>query len=297
MYVAASRSANAGSGLRPSVLALLTSRSAPPSSSAALASAGAVRRVGHVPGHDAVRSARQALGRGASRSVRRASSTSDQPRSASAVARASPSPCEAPVITATGTSGVSLGRCRRTSTKVQREVNLKSSAEDRQGRAMSSPAARPADRRPTRSRPRRWSRRRSPTRRRSATSGTRWCAAGTPAASIVAVDEASGEVVGHVGLSHAWLDARRELVDVWVLSPLSTRPDRERHGIGSALVAAAIEAARRRGVPALFLEGEPAVLRPARLRVGERPRLRARVGAHARPRVPGGRPSTRGRTG
>jgi putative acetyltransferase len=78
-------------------------------------------------------------------------------------------------------------------------------------------------------------------------------------ASYVAIDGGDPrEVVGHVGLSHAWLDARRRLVDVWVLSPLSTRPDRERRGIGTALVAAAVEAARQAGVPALFLEGSPA---------------------------------------
>ena len=75
--------------------------------------------------------------------------------------------------------------------------------------------------------------------------------------SIVAVDEASGEVVGHVGLSEAWVDARRALVGVWILSPLSTHPDRERQGIGTALVEAAIGAAQRAGAPALFLEGSP----------------------------------------
>lgn len=67
-----------------------------------------------------------------------------------------------------------------------------------------------------------------------------------------------GEVVGHVGVSHCWLDARRELVDVAVLSPLSTQPARQRSGIGTALVAAAIESARGLGRPALFLEGSPA---------------------------------------
>ena len=72
--------------------------------------------------------------------------------------------------------------------------------------------------------------------------------------SLVAVD--GDEVVGHVGVSHAWLDARRALVDVWMLSPLSTRPDRQRKGIGTALVAA-IAASRDAGVPALFLEGDP----------------------------------------
>ena len=74
-------------------------------------------------------------------------------------------------------------------------------------------------------------------------------------ASIVAVE--GDEIVGHVGVSHAWLDARRALVEVWMLSPLSTRPDRQRRGIGTALVVAAIEAGRASGVPALFLEGSP----------------------------------------
>lgn len=83
---------------------------------------------------------------------------------------------------------------------------------------------------------------------------------GLARASVVAVE--GDEVVGHVGVSHAWLDARQELVDVWILSPLSTRPDRQRRGIGSALVAAAIEAARDGGVPALFLEGDPTYYGP-----------------------------------
>ena len=74
-------------------------------------------------------------------------------------------------------------------------------------------------------------------------------------ASLVA--EHDGEVVGHVGLSHAWLDAPRELVDVWLLSPLSVLPEHQGHGVGSRLVAAAIEQARSGGAPLLFLEGDP----------------------------------------
>ena len=66
-----------------------------------------------------------------------------------------------------------------------------------------------------------------------------------------------GEVVGHVGISHCWLDARRALVDACMLSPLSTAPAWERRGIGTALVAAAVEAARGTGRPAVFLEGSP----------------------------------------
>lgn len=72
-------------------------------------------------------------------------------------------------------------------------------------------------------------------------------------ASLVAV--AGGEIVGHLALSRSWVDARERLVDVLVLSPLSVRPDRQRAGIGTALVAAALAEAERLEVPAVFLEG------------------------------------------
>lgn len=71
------------------------------------------------------------------------------------------------------------------------------------------------------------------------------------------VAEADGAVVGHVGLSPAWLDARRELVEVWLLSPLSVLPDHQGSGLGARLVGAAIEAAKAGGAPMLFLEGSP----------------------------------------
>jgi putative acetyltransferase len=58
-------------------------------------------------------------------------------------------------------------------------------------------------------------------------------------------------------VSHCWIDARRELVDACVLSPLSVSPDRQGRRIGTALVTAAIEAARDLGRPAIFLEGSP----------------------------------------
>ena len=67
-----------------------------------------------------------------------------------------------------------------------------------------------------------------------------------------------GAVVGHVGISHCWIDARRELVSACLLSPLSTAPDAQGQGIGTSLLAAAVEAARGLGRPALFLEGSPA---------------------------------------
>ncbi|WP_327002255.1 N-acetyltransferase [Dactylosporangium sp. NBC_01737] len=78
---------------------------------------------------------------------------------------------------------------------------------------------------------------------------------GAARASLVAVvDE---ELVAHVGLSRGWVDARREAVEVMVLSPLSVRPDLQRRGVGTALVAAALETAEGHGAPAVFLEGSP----------------------------------------
>jgi putative acetyltransferase len=71
------------------------------------------------------------------------------------------------------------------------------------------------------------------------------------------VDEQDGAIVGHVGLSRAWLDARRELVDIWMLSPLSVLPARQRTGIGSGLLVAAVDAAHAAGAPMLVLEGSP----------------------------------------
>jgi putative acetyltransferase len=73
--------------------------------------------------------------------------------------------------------------------------------------------------------------------------------------SLVAEDR--GEVVGHVSLTRGWVDAPRRLVDVLVLSPLSVRPDRQRPGLGAALVEEALRAAKRRPEPLVFLEGSP----------------------------------------
>jgi putative acetyltransferase len=85
-------------------------------------------------------------------------------------------------------------------------------------------------------------------------------ATGAARCGLVAVDPAvdAAPVVGYVGLSRGWVDARRRLVDVLLLSPLAVRPDRQGSGIGTALVAASLAAADRSGAPAVFLEGDPA---------------------------------------
>ena len=81
-------------------------------------------------------------------------------------------------------------------------------------------------------------------------------ASGHVLAELVAV--ADDRVVGHVGVSRCWIDARRALVDAAMLSPLSTAPDAQQQGIGTALVVAAVDSSATLGGPALFLEGSPA---------------------------------------
>lgn len=65
-------------------------------------------------------------------------------------------------------------------------------------------------------------------------------------------------VVGQVRLTRGWIDADARLVEVLVLSPLSVTPEWQRRGIGRVLVAHAVAEAARAGVPAVFLEGDPA---------------------------------------
>jgi putative acetyltransferase len=71
------------------------------------------------------------------------------------------------------------------------------------------------------------------------------------------VAEVDDAVVGHVRLSQSWVDAREALIEVLVLSPLAVAPSAQGGGVGTALLAAAVEAARAAGVPAVFLEGSP----------------------------------------
>jgi len=80
-------------------------------------------------------------------------------------------------------------------------------------------------------------------------------AGGLARLSLVAVDDSG--LIGHVGVSHAWLDARRALVDVLVLSPLSVLPRRQGRGVGTSLLTATLAAAARSTAPLLVLEGSP----------------------------------------
>jgi putative acetyltransferase len=68
------------------------------------------------------------------------------------------------------------------------------------------------------------------------------------------VAEQDGAVAGHVMLSRAWLDAPRRIVPVQTLSPIAVAPERQRRGLGGALIR---EGLSRTGVPLVFLEGDP----------------------------------------
>lgn len=72
------------------------------------------------------------------------------------------------------------------------------------------------------------------------------------------VAEDAGVVVGHVLFTKNRLDAPTRLVDVQVLSPIAVAPHRQRQGVGKRLIEHGAALLDARGVPLLFLEGNPA---------------------------------------
>ncbi|HET6534026.1 MAG TPA: N-acetyltransferase [Actinoplanes sp.] len=77
-------------------------------------------------------------------------------------------------------------------------------------------------------------------------------------AALSLVAEEDGDLVGHVMISRALLDAPRRLVPVGTLSPLAVVPAHQRRGIGAALIRQALREFDDRGVPLVFVEGDPA---------------------------------------
>jgi putative acetyltransferase len=76
-------------------------------------------------------------------------------------------------------------------------------------------------------------------------------------AALSLVSEEADEVVGHIMFSRALLDAPRQLVAVQSLSPFAVAPQWQRRGIGSDLVRAGLRRLDERGIPLVFLEGDP----------------------------------------
>lgn len=80
----------------------------------------------------------------------------------------------------------------------------------------------------------------------------------TDRAGLGLVAEEAGRVVGHVMFTRTLLDAPRRLVAVPTLSPLAVAPECQRRGVGSALVRHGVDILGRRGMPLVWLEGNPA---------------------------------------
>ena len=74
-----------------------------------------------------------------------------------------------------------------------------------------------------------------------------------PELSLVA--EEGAELVGHVLLSYVLLEGPG--VRVLELGPVSVRPERQRAGIGSALIGEALRVADERGEPLVLVLGHP----------------------------------------
>ena len=76
-------------------------------------------------------------------------------------------------------------------------------------------------------------------------------------AELELVAEDGTGILGHVMLS--WVGLESPARDrVLILSPMSVRPDRQRQGIGGALIVAVLDRAEQRGEPVVMVEGIPA---------------------------------------
>ena len=92
------------------------------------------------------------------------------------------------------------------------------------------------------------------------------------AISLVAEDD--DNIVGHIMFSPVRLTGADE-IRTMALAPMAVTPERQRTGIGSALVRGGLAECRRQGVEAVFVVGHPSVL-PA-IRLHPRVELRRRV--------------------
>ena len=69
------------------------------------------------------------------------------------------------------------------------------------------------------------------------------------------VSEVEGRIVGHILFSRLWAD-RYEMFAA--LAPMAVHPDRQRSGLGSALVRAGLDSAREFGAHGVLVLGHPA---------------------------------------
>lgn len=74
---------------------------------------------------------------------------------------------------------------------------------------------------------------------------------------VALVAEADGAILGHIVFSWLPTEIDGRAVRAVALAPMAVRPDRQRRGIGSQLVAAGLEATRKLGAEAVIVVGHP----------------------------------------
>lgn len=76
-----------------------------------------------------------------------------------------------------------------------------------------------------------------------------------PYLALVATE--GGVVVGHIAFSPVTLDPPQPELSAFGLAPMAVTPDRQRSGVGGALVRAGLAACRAAGADAVFVLGHP----------------------------------------
>ena len=71
------------------------------------------------------------------------------------------------------------------------------------------------------------------------------------------VAEEGGRIVGHILFSRLPIEAGGKVIEAAALAPMAVLPDRQRQGIGSALVRAGLAACREAGIAAVVVLGHP----------------------------------------
>ena len=73
-----------------------------------------------------------------------------------------------------------------------------------------------------------------------------------------AVAEVNGKIVGNIMYTKAWLtDENHQAIEIVSFGPLSVLPERQRKGIGSALIRHTINIAIKNGIPGIVIFGDP----------------------------------------
>jgi putative acetyltransferase len=74
---------------------------------------------------------------------------------------------------------------------------------------------------------------------------------------LALVADRDGEIIGHVMVSFTTLDDGPSRHRIFHLSPLAVAPSHQRRGVGSDLVEAVLERAKKHGADFVVLEGDP----------------------------------------